>query len=57
MNVYYLKLDGESRRCAARWKRASAPIFPQIAAIVDPIEQTKRQLIGSEVARGHAVGE
>jgi general secretion pathway protein L len=44
MNIYYLKLDGESNALRSQMEASFRSNFPQIAAIVDPIEQTKRQL-------------
>jgi general secretion pathway protein L len=44
MNIYYLKLDGESKALRSQMEASFRSNFPQIAAIVDPIEQTKRQM-------------
>jgi general secretion pathway protein L len=44
MNIYYLKLEGESRALRSQMEASFRSNFPQIAAIVDPIEQTKRQM-------------
>lgn len=44
MNVYYLKLDGESRAIRDQMEASFRSNFPQATAVVDPIEQTKRQL-------------
>ena len=44
MNIYYLKLDGESKALRSQMEASFRSNFPQIAAVVDPIEQTKRQL-------------
>jgi general secretion pathway protein L len=44
MNVYYLKLEAESKALRSQMEASFRSNFPQIAAIVDPIEQTKRQM-------------
>lgn len=44
MNIYYLKLDGESKALRSQMEASFRSNFPQIAAVVDPIEQTKRQM-------------
>ena len=44
MNIYYLKLEGESKALRSQMEASFRSNFPQIAAIVDPIEQTKRQM-------------
>jgi general secretion pathway protein L len=44
MNIYYLKLDGESKAIRGQMEASFRSNFPQITAVVDPIEQTKRQL-------------
>jgi general secretion pathway protein L len=44
MNVYYLKLEGESKALRNQMEASFRSNFPQVAAVVDPIEQTKRQL-------------
>jgi len=44
MNVYYLKLDGESKAIRGQMEASFRSNFPQSTAVVDPIEQTKRQL-------------
>lgn len=44
MNIYYLKLDGEASALRRQMEASFRSNFPAIAAVVDPIEQTKRQL-------------
>ena len=44
MNIYYLKLDGEARAIRSQMEASFRSNFPQSTAVVDPIEQTKRQL-------------
>jgi len=44
MNIYYLKLEAESKALRSQMEASFRSNFPQIAAIVDPIEQTKRQM-------------
>jgi general secretion pathway protein L len=44
MNIYYLKLDSESRAIRSQMEASFRSNFPQTTAVVDPIEQTKRQL-------------
>ena len=44
MNIYYLKLESESKALRSQMEASFRSNFPQIAAIVDPIEQTKRQM-------------
>lgn len=44
MNVYYLKLDGESKAIRGQMEASFRSNFPQATAVVDPIEQTRRQL-------------
>lgn len=44
MNIYYLKLDSESRALRSQMEASFRSNFPQITAIVDPIEQTRRQM-------------
>lgn len=44
MNIYYLKLDSESRAIRSQMEASFRSNFPQATAVVDPIEQTKRQL-------------
>jgi general secretion pathway protein L len=44
MNVYYLKLNGESKAIRSQMEASFRSNFPQATAVVDPIEQTKRQL-------------
>ncbi len=44
MNVYYLKLDSESKAIRSQMEASFRSNFPQSTAVVDPIEQTKRQL-------------
>jgi len=44
MNIYYLKLDGESKAIRSQMEASFRSNFPQTTAVVDPIEQTKRQL-------------
>jgi len=44
MNIYYLKLEGESKALRGQMEASFRSNFPQIPAIVDPIEQTKRQM-------------
>jgi general secretion pathway protein L len=44
MNIYYLKLDGESQAIRSQMEASFRSNFPQITAVVDPIEQTRRQL-------------
>lgn len=44
MNIYYLKLDGEASALRRQMEASFRSNFPEIAAVVDPIEQTKRQL-------------
>jgi general secretion pathway protein L len=44
MNIYYLKLDGESQALRSQMEASFRSNFPQITAVVDPIEQTRRQL-------------
>lgn len=44
MNIYYLKLDGEAKAIRAQMEASFRSNFPQVTAVVDPIEQTKRQL-------------
>ncbi len=44
MNIYYLKLDGEARAIRGQMEASFRSNFPQATAVVDPIEQTKRQL-------------
>jgi general secretion pathway protein L len=44
MNIYYLKLEAESKALRSQMEASFRSNFPQISAIVDPIEQTKRQM-------------
>jgi general secretion pathway protein L len=44
MNIYYLKLEGESKALRGQMEASFRSNFPQIPAIVDPIEQTRRQM-------------
>jgi general secretion pathway protein L len=44
MNIYYLKLESESRAIRSQMEASFRSNFPQATAVVDPIEQTKRQL-------------
>ncbi len=44
MNAYYLKLNGESTAIRSQMEASFRSNFPQATAVVDPIEQTKRQL-------------
>jgi type II secretion system protein L len=44
MNIYYLKLDNEAKAIRAQMEASFRSNFPQATAVVDPIEQTKRQL-------------
>ncbi|MGE5159977.1 MAG: type II secretion system protein GspL [Betaproteobacteria bacterium] len=44
MNIYYLKLEGESKALRSQMEASFRSNFPQITAVVDPIEQTKRQM-------------
>jgi len=44
MNIYYLKLDSESKALRSQMEASFRSNFPQITAIVDPIEQTRRQM-------------
>jgi general secretion pathway protein L len=44
MNAYYLKLDSESKAIREQMEASFRSNFPQATAVVDPIEQTKRQL-------------
>ena len=44
MNVYYLKLNNESSAIRSQMEASFRSNFPQATAVVDPIEQTKRQL-------------
>jgi general secretion pathway protein L len=44
MNIYYLKLESESKALRGQMEASFRSNFPQISAIVDPIEQTKRQM-------------
>jgi general secretion pathway protein L len=44
MNAYYLKLDAEARAIRSQMEASFRSNFPQSTAVVDPIEQTRRQL-------------
>jgi len=44
MNIYYLKLEGESKALRGQMEASFRSNFPQVTAIVDPIEQTRRQM-------------
>lgn len=44
MNAYYFKLDAEARAIRSQMEASFRSNFPQSTAVVDPIEQTKRQL-------------
>jgi general secretion pathway protein L len=44
MNAYYLKLNSESKAIRGQMEASFRSNFPQATAVVDPIEQTKRQL-------------
>lgn len=44
MNIYYLKLDNEAKAIRSQMEESFRSNFPQATAVVDPIEQTKRQL-------------
>jgi general secretion pathway protein L len=44
MNAYYWKLDGESKAIRSQMEASFRSNFPQSTAVVDPIEQTRRQL-------------
>lgn len=44
MNIYYLKLESESKAIRSQMEASFRSNFPQSTAVVDPIEQTKRQL-------------
>jgi general secretion pathway protein L len=54
MNVYYLKLESESRALRTQMEASFRSNFPQIPAVVDPIEQTKRQLADLRARAGIA---
>jgi len=44
MNVYWLKLESESKALKQQMENAFRTSFPESTAIVDPVLQTKRQL-------------
>lgn len=44
MNIYWLKLEAESRALKQQMENAFRTSFPETTAIVDPVLQTKRQL-------------
>lgn len=45
MNAYYLKLDNEARALREQMEASFRSSFPQATAVVDPLEQTRRQLV------------
>jgi general secretion pathway protein L len=44
MNLYWLKLEGESKAIRGQMETSFRSNFPEATAVVDPIVQTKRQL-------------
>ncbi|MCS6944856.1 MAG: type II secretion system protein GspL [Sutterellaceae bacterium] len=54
MNAYYLKLDHEARALRSQMETAFRSVFPEVAAVVDPVLQTQRQLSALRARAGMA---
>ena len=54
MNVYFLKLEAESRDLRGQMENAFRSTFPEATAVVDPVLQTQRQLSGLRARAGIA---
>jgi len=44
MNIYWLKLESESKALTQQMETSFRTAFPETTAVVDPVLQTKRQL-------------